>query len=173
MTDTKLWLSNWSDANESQKWALAVSSDQDEASADALIEAAKTQTMQQQAASLVEVSEMVDYYKNVVTLATVVRDRLRYEVIPEKMDNEGVQSINIKGLGTLYLSAEVLVSTKQAMGPDLQDWLRENGFEDLITETINASTLGAWVREQMKAGNPVPDWCLNIHPRSRAAVKKS
>lgn len=116
-------------------------------------------------ASLAEAEAQVSHLKT-------VRDIIRFEVIPSTMDDQGIQSVNIKGVGTLYLSGEVLVSVKQAMGPDLQDWLRDHGFGDLISEVVNSSTLAAFVREQMKAGHEVPEHLLNIHPRTRAAIKK-
>ena len=109
--------------------------------------------------------------ESVVSDLKVIRDYLRFQAIPEKMDAENLQSMNIRGVGTLYLSEELLVSTKQAMGPALREWMKENGFEDLVVESINSSTLGGWVREQMREGQPVPDHLLNILPRTRAAVK--
>lgn len=165
-------MKNWNHASMPISWLDAVMAGDSEVT-DLLIAQTKDQTLQEQAENLKIVQDHLAIFKRVVSDLTEVQDALRFRVIPEKMDEQNLQSMNIRNLGTLYLTAEVLVSTRQAMGPALQEWMRDNGFEDLITEVINASTLGAWVREQMSNGNPVPVDLLNILPRSRAALKKS
>jgi hypothetical protein len=49
--------------------------------------------------------------------------------------------------------------------------MHDNGFEDLITEVVNASTLKAFIKEQLDMGNPVPDdTVIRYDPYTRASV---
>lgn len=82
-------------------------------------------------------------------------DELRLHVIPVEMENQGIESVRIVGIGRLNIREEA--SCKTLDKPALFDWLRENGLQDIITEVVNASTLKAFIREQLKEGNPIPN----------------
>lgn len=100
-------------------------------------------------------------------------DLLRLEIIPDKMEEIGVSSMRIKGLGTLSTTADAYVSVKSGMKEELHAWLIANGFESFITEQVNSSTLKAFVKEQDAKGNPIPDdSIINYTPFLRASVTK-
>lgn len=55
--------------------------------------------------------------------------------------------------GTTYsLRHEVYVSPKGGMADALCAWLRQHGAGDLVKETVHPSTLRAYVKEVMEAG---------------------
>lgn len=98
-------------------------------------------------------------------------DVLRYEAIPNKMDEEGIERISFEGIGRVGLTADMFVSTKDKAG--LFQWLHDNGLQDLIQPAVNASTLKAFVKGRMKAGKEVPSEYLNITPVTRASITKA
>jgi hypothetical protein len=122
---------------------------------------------------LSNVTGMLEHFEGIVKDLTKLRNELRDRIIPDKMDNDGIQNINIKGVGRLALRPELQVATKQGMGPDLRDWMIDHDCEDLITETINPSTLKAWVKEQMAKGEEFPDELLNIYAFTRAVLTRT
>lgn len=85
------------------------------------------------------------------------------EVLPAKMDSDGMTSVQVSGIGRLTVAPQFRASVKATHKHLMQDWLKEHGFIELVQETINSSTLKAWVKEQMEAGNEVPTDYLNLH----------
>ena len=82
-------------------------------------------------------------------------DYLRLTKIPEMLNEMEVSSVKIKGVGTLGTRMEASCSTKDKDA--LIKWLRSNDFEDLIsTDTVNSSTLKAFINNQIKDGGIVP-----------------
>lgn len=114
--------------------------------------------------------EMDDEVKKVKAFVEYMRTQL----IPEKMDELDVSSLNIKGFGRLTVSGDMRVSVRGGMKEALFDWLDNNGFKGLITETVNSSTLKAFVKEQREKGSEIPgDDLINVHYFSRASVTKA
>lgn len=98
-------------------------------------------------------------------------DVLRMEVIPEKMDEDGIENIRIEGIGRVSLTADMFVATTDKSG--LYGWFKENGLADLIQETVNASTLKAFVKRRIKEAKSYPAECLRVTPFTRASITKS
>jgi len=100
-------------------------------------------------------------------------DFLRITKIPTQMEDEGVDRITITGVGRVSLTADMHVSVKTDMKAKFYDWLRDNGRSDLISETVNASTLKAAVKGMYKAGEEIPNDLLNVSPFTRASITKA
>jgi hypothetical protein len=98
-------------------------------------------------------------------------DVIRYESIPNKMDEDGVERVSYEGIGRISLTGDMFIQTTNKHG--LFTWLEENGFADLIQPGVNASTLKAFVKGRMKKGESVPEECLRITPVTRASITKS
>lgn len=94
-------------------------------------------------------------------------DRLRLEAIPSAFAEEDITSVT-GGFGRCTLTSDLYVSApnKQA----LHEWLESSGNGDLIQPTVNAQTLKAFVKEQMKAETELPDGLLKVTPFSRAVI---
>jgi hypothetical protein len=84
-------------------------------------------------------------------------DWLRTAVVPPKMDERGITNIKLVGIGRVHLSDDVYVSIPQETKPAAYQWFRDNGLGDLITQTINGSTLAAFIRKRIKAGDEMPE----------------
>lgn len=98
-------------------------------------------------------------------------DVLRLEVIPEKMDAEGIENIKIEGVGRVSLTADMFTAVTNKVG--LYDWFKTNNLADLIQETVNASTLKAFIKRRMKEAKPYPEDCVRVTPFTRASITKS
>ena len=97
-------------------------------------------------------------------------DVIRMETLPEKMDNEGVENLKVAGIGRVSLTADMFVATVDKQG--LFQWFREQHLGDMIQDTVNASTLKAFVKRRMKEGKDVPTDYLRVTPFTRASITK-
>ena len=113
-----------------------------------------------------------DQAECVVSILTAKFDVLRMESIPNKMEVEGIENIKLDGIGRLGLTADLFLSVRGDKKAELYGWLRDNGFGELITDSVNGSTLKAFVKEQIKKGKPIPTDCLSMTPYQRASITK-
>ncbi len=76
-------------------------------------------------------------------------DSLRFSVIPNLMDDEGLTTVGVEGVGRTSLQDDVQCKVVDA--DELKSWLIAEDKEDMIKETVNAQTLAAFVRARLKA----------------------
>lgn len=59
---------------------------------------------------------------------------------------------------------------------ELYSALKENGFGELVYETVNANSLSAFVKEQISENqDTVPDWLsglVNVYEQTSVSVRK-
>lgn len=129
--------------------------------------------------SLVElVHEMADVRAKKDSLEAALKevneefDFLRITKIPTQMRDDGVDRIAVAGVGRVSITGDLHVSIKAEKKEAFYDWLRDNGREDLISETVNASTLKATVKKMFQSGEIVPEDLLNVSPFERASITK-
>ena len=98
-------------------------------------------------------------------------------IIPERMDNDQIQNITvILPDGTkkqLLCMDKVSVKTPPDNKGALWEWLRQHDAGEIITETVNSSTLAAFVREQMSQGEEYPVDICEISTYSTASLRKA
>ena len=80
--------------------------------------------------------------------------------------------------GTLfYLTTKTYASADKEHKDELFDVLRNEGYGSLITETVNANSLSAFVKEQMSENDDVlPDWLegkVNVFDKVTVALRKT
>ena len=97
-------------------------------------------------------------------------DHLSMRVIPDKMMEQGVTNITVAGVGRLQTRSDIRCSVKMGNRDNLHEWMRNNGMEEMLQETIAPSTLKAWVRECIAEGLEYPEELLEITPYTRASV---
>lgn len=100
-------------------------------------------------------------------------DFLRITKIPGQMEDDGVDRINVTGIGRVSLTADMHVSIKADKKPEFFVWLRDNGRGDLLQENINPSTLKATIKGMFKNGEEVPDELVNVSPFTRASITRA
>lgn len=72
-------------------------------------------------------------------------DKLSREDVPEVMAEHNVRTITVEGVGRVSITHRYSCSMlDKQMG---FEWLRANGNEGLITETVNSSTLAAFAKD--------------------------
>lgn len=98
-------------------------------------------------------------------------------IIPDRFDTDQIQSITvILPDGTkkqLLVLDQVSVKTPPENKEQLWEWLRKHDSAEIITETVNSSTLAAYVRQQMKLGEPYPIDICEVSAYSTASLRKA
>lgn len=102
-----------------------------------------------------------------------IADHLAKGVLPERMEEEGVEVVKLEGIGRLQIRADIYCSCPAANRDLLQEWLVDHGHSSLLSTSVNASTLKAFVKEQMKSGGDYPADLLSVTPYRQASIVKA
>ena len=91
-----------------------------------------------------------------------VKDRYDKQVIPQRMFDADVAKVSVDSVGvTFYPLTKYSASIKDKEKGF--DWLRSQGLDSLITETVNASTLASTFKEMvLDQGIEPPDDLFNF-----------
>lgn len=82
--------------------------------------------------------------------------------LSDAMLEAGLDSFSGNGR-TFYLSTKTFASPKAGMSDELISALREHGSGDLVKETVNSSTLSAFVREMKELNaDELPGWLTDV-----------
>lgn len=77
---------------------------------------------------------------------------------------------------TFYLNSRLFASPASGLKDAMIFALKENGYGDIVTETVNANTLASFIKEQMAInGDVVPAWLadkVNIHEKVSVGIRK-
>ena len=64
---------------------------------------------------------------------------------------------------TFYLNSRLFASPAAGCKEDMMQALKDNGYGDLVVETVNAGTLSSFCKEQMAANeDELPDWLSDV-----------
>lgn len=99
-------------------------------------------------------------------------DMLRMAIIPDKLDEAGVTSMTVEGVGRLGLTADVYASIVGENKAAAYEWLSDHGHGDLIQPTVNSSSLKALMRRAIASGEEVPEDLFKVTPYRRASITK-
>lgn len=97
---------------------------------------------------------------------------LRKIKIPEMMAALELRNATFEGLGRVQLAEDIYASTRAGMKEEAMTWLRDLGYEDMISETYNASSLKALFRRMIKQGQPIDEKLFSVTPFTRASIVK-
>ncbi len=102
-------------------------------------------------------------------------EQIEQQLIVQMIADE-VTSFNKDGY-TYYLSIKPYASPVPESKKELFQKLKENGFGDLVYETVNANSFNAFVREQIEEnGGEIPEWLgpyVRIYEKQTIGIKKS
>ena len=96
-------------------------------------------------------------------------DEINYQLIPTLFQNSDTKTHTTAD----GLRATLVQKWTASITGDVQaafEFLRNSGNEGLIIETVNANTLGAWIRAEIEAGRPgLPDhlFTVKVSPHTR------
>ena len=101
-------------------------------------------------------------------------DSVDFELATMMMDSE---TQNFTVAGTMFcLTNKVRASAVADRKEELYEALRNEGYGDLVYETVNANSLSAFVKEQMKEHDDVPEWLnglVNVFEKTTVGVRKA
>ena len=96
--------------------------------------------------------------------------------LSQLMASTETQSFQRAGI-LFYLTTKTYASANKEQKDELFDALRNEGYGSLITETINANSLSAFVKEQMSENDDIlPEWLdgkVNVFDRVTVSLRKS
>ena len=119
----------------------------------------------------IELKDKIAGLKSESSLLQSRFDHLRKHRIPTVMEDMGIESVKLAGIGRLSLRGEIYAGM---VDKDLAyAWLEENGHGDLIKPTVNASTLKAFLKEQMREGEVLPEDVFKSTPYMMATITKT
>lgn len=102
-------------------------------------------------------------------------DKTEYALVQLMAETE---TQNFTRAGTMFsLTTKTRASAMAGRKDELYAALKENGFGDLVYETVNANSLSAFVKEQISENQDnVPDWLnglINVYKQTSVSVRKS
>ncbi len=92
--------------------------------------------------------------------------------IPELMDENEIERLTIKGVGTLFTRSELQVGLNVADQEEGFKFLRDNGAESLIKETVHYQTLKAWSKERLENGKKLPE-IFHAYAFRKAVIRRN
>jgi hypothetical protein len=129
--------------------------------------------LRSQCARMKELQGQKDKLETELTDINKELDLIRTKKIPELMESMELRNVTIEGLGRVQLAADIYASTREGQKETAMTWLRDCGYDNMITETYNASSLKALFRRMISEGVDIPDDIFNIQPFIRASIVKA
>ena len=124
-------------------------------------------------ARMKELQAAKDDLESQLTIINKELDVIRTKKIPELMESMELRNVTIEGLGRVQLAADIYASTREGQKEAAMNWLRDLGYEGMITETYNASSLKALFRRLMVDGADIPEDIFSVTPFMRASIVKA
>lgn len=100
-------------------------------------------------------------------------DYLSKVLIPDRFMEEGIRNMNVEGIGRVGLRADIYASIKSGAKDQAYSWLGDIGSGDLIQPGIPPSTLKAFLKARLKAGEDIPEDLFNVTPYQMAMITKT
>ena len=101
------------------------------------------------------------------------------EILSQELCNEmqelGYDKLTVDGV-TVYPRTDVYISIPKDNQEEALEWLKENGFGDYITETVNARTLTSVLKEEL-TDNPLLEdeikELFNVSEKKRIGIRRN
>ena len=100
-------------------------------------------------------------------------DDIRKFQLPEAMEAEGMESTRLPDVGTVSMRTDAYASIKGGCQDEAYQWLRDNGYGDIIKDFVHSSTLKAFLKEQFREGQELPELLFSFSPYSYVAITKT
>ena len=120
-----------------------------------------------------DIKQALEKAKKEVTEIQSHFDALRLHVLPEKMEDMGISSVKVNGVGRLTVTGDLYAGIVPGKQVNAYKWLEDNGHGDLVKDFVHSSTLKAFLKEQIKGGVEFPDELFKVTPFERASITKS
>lgn len=136
-----------------------------------MVDNIKKLSASQAAAEYVLIKNLADEYESIGKTLNDFRDKLKVEVVPAAFERDKITSFNTVDGYRVTMSQSVRCKMlDKGLG---YAWLRENKLGDLITETVNASTLAATARSMLEEGKELPPEYFETYLQPGTSVTKT
>ena len=133
----------------------------------------KEMTVVQLAGELRKLKELKEAMEEDLKETNKFIEEITKQILPEKMDDQGISNIKIDGVGRITLRGEVYASILAANRDAAYQWLRDTGRASLISNTVNASSLKAACKEWLKNGEEIPEDLIKVTPVTVAVLTRT
>lgn len=116
--------------------------------------------------------DLITWLEDTTKAIRKVYDITRTDVVPGKMDEEGIANVKYDGIGKVCLQGDLYASIKAANKAEAYEWLDDNGYSSLIQPTVNASSLKATLKKRFKDGEEIPEDLFTVTPYTRAQITR-
>lgn len=123
------------------------------------------------AATYVGVKDLYDQLDEIKKRLGASKDRMSYTMLPRAFEDEGQSSITLSSGHRITISSKLRASIGENRD-EAYVWLRDHDFGDIITETVNASTLSALAKGLAEEGKGLPEELFNTSIAQVASVTK-
>lgn len=104
-------------------------------------------------------------------------DMIRLKSLPDLMAEENIRTMTFEGIGRVQLGSDVYASIVSDKKEPAYKWLRDHDYGSLVQETVNSSTLKAFVKEyqqNMEEGKEeLPAELFKVQPFLRVSIVKA
>ena len=118
-----------------------------------------------------DLKERIDVLKSEASALQKEYDAIRNDELPDMMESRDIPRISIGSIGKTLHTVGMLRTTIIEKEEGFQ-WLRDNGYGDIITETVPWQSLDALVKEQMVEGVEFPNGVFEIRMWDQARLRK-
>lgn len=103
---------------------------------------------------------------------TALKDKIKFGLLPEAYEREGISTLTTAERDRVTITELVRGSIRADQREDAYKWLRDNGYADLISETVNASTLSSFIKERLEEGVSLPEELFVTSTTSQASLTR-
>lgn len=100
-------------------------------------------------------------------------DRLSKTAIPEAFEREGAKTITTLDGDRVTVTEKLYASIPAPKREEAFNWLRDNGHESLIVQTVNSSSLSAFAKAELELGRDLPDGLFTTHLQNSVSLTAS
>lgn len=119
---------------------------------------------------LLKVRQKVMALEPTAKLLSKLHDDLKKRIVPAAFERDGVRTITDNQGVRATVQSTIYASVVSGMMGNAQKWLRDNGYRDLIKETVNASSLSSLAREMAQGNEELPDELFHVHVQPNTLV---
>ena len=101
-------------------------------------------------------------------------DFLKFSMVPDLMDEQGVTSMKVAGVGNVIKKSDITVTQEKDKSGDLYQWIGKHDPDALVLwkPTLNSSSFAAYIRERMKEGRELPTACIKVGANTYVTITK-
>lgn len=122
---------------------------------------------------LKQLKELKEAQEEALTNTNKELEDLTRDKIPNLMAELEIKNIKFDGVGRLQLAADIFMSTREGQKEAGIQWLRDCGYEGMVTEGYNSSSVKALFRQMLRDGAEPPPEIFNVTPFTRASLVKA